>query len=276
MASGAVSPSPDQTEARFRSSYVVAALVLTLLCLLNLPGRLQIDWDVLAAKDSLDPSFPRFQTRVNCLHGWPMVVLRRAGSHVNGVTAAPLGSYWHLLRDVKSFHPLGLIINLLVGWFLVRGAMLAFDRWRRKRKSLLQMHVIDVLAIASLVAIVSCVLMYHDSTNQKERSAIDRISKILPKSVNWGSHAVDRACWLPSRTAWIREARQQHYLSVFDRVVGFSVSGEELPELKELKHLRYVQLRGEVTNGKLQTLTELPQLEVLDISVYQITDKDGP
>ncbi len=246
------------------------------LLLLNWPGRIAIRWDVLAAKDSLNPTYPRFQEHRECLHGWPWTYLRRDPFVSSGSPPTIRLSYWLVGSSVTWFSIVRLFLDLLFAGCVLWISVHLFERWRQRHVTLLQMHVIDVLSVAGFVAVCFSILAYHDSIHAKEERVLEKITVLTSKSVNWGNRAFDRARWQPSRIAWVKELRTHPYTSVFDRIVGFNVAGEELPLLAELKHLQYVKVRGEVTNQQLDVLTSLPRLIVLDLSVYHVSDDSSP
>ncbi len=264
------SSKPPIPRCRYVSTYLVIAVIVSVLVLLNLPGRIDSRWDVLAEKDSLKPTYPRFHSYTDCLHGWPAPFVRRGALVPDVPPPATRVSYWRIGHDVKWFSVVALLVDILIGVIVIGVAGSAYHSWRRRRKTLLQLHVIDVMGIAGVVAACSGILAYNYSILGLEQRTLQRVTIHAPKSVNWGHRALDRARWQPSRIAWIKEFRDHDYVSVFDRIVGFEVGGEELPLLTDLKHLQYVKVRGDVSNEALQSLAELPNLFVLDLSVSHL------
>ncbi len=268
------SESKPEPRRRLHPSTLVACLLTSLaLILLLFPGRIDRQWDVYTSKDTLKPVIPRFSDRVDLLHGWPLTFLARDPFPETTPPSAGI-SYWGLTTNVRWFRLDALLadIVLLVALLWVTGWL--FENWRRRRNHILQLHVIDVLLIAVVVAVGSGVLAYQYSVLRLEQRALARVNAYQPKSVNWGNRTFDRARWQPSRFAWIKQLYEHEYVSVFDRIVGFEVGGEELPLLSELKHLRFVNVRGTASNEQLHTLSKLPELEVLDLTVSQLKGSD--
>ena len=261
---------------RYPSTIVVGVVTLSCLLLLNLPGRVVIEWDLLSERDKLNPKYPRFEHAVKCHHGWPLTFLERNALLTEGTPPVSRYEFWDLSHRPITLGKVALLFDLVFASLGIWFTCLLYQRWRKRRASLLQLHVIDAMVIALSVAIMSGILRYNYNVLAYEHRALESMAKRVTDSVTWGNRPIDRVIWRPSRVAWVKDLKQHEYVSAFDRAVGFTVSGPEIPYLQELKDLQFVEVRGSVSNRHLQDLQQLPRLRILDLSVSELVESSQP
>jgi len=165
----------------------------------------------------------------------------------------------HPLRTARStsFNPLALGLNFL----FVVAVSFATSWLLGKRKGLPRyaMTLSTLLVIVTVVAVATAIYAHHQTRHQRE---LNRLEAVIKYSNYFQSHDVG---WQRRGHNMIRRLPGVQWLKSMDRIGAIAVPGTAIQFLPDLKDLRVVTVKWQVTNQELTTLSQLPRLEALNI-----------
>jgi hypothetical protein len=240
-----------------RSTVFFLLFVALVILLANVPGQI-VQIPPMDGNGQYGPEF--YNMWEQCHHGFPFTFLVREPIELK-VPPNYRFSLWRLNEGIVSFHGLQFAGDVVFGACAMIIAGLLFEKWRRRRNRLLQLHLIDLIILTTLAA---CVLSYW-ATNAKYRSRQEQVIAILHQKII-GDKDFGFAKWELGGPTWLRELIGDRIFSAFDRVVEIHlVDGEDIPKVIELKNLKAIELMGGLTKENLDALAELPELEALNL-----------
>lgn len=249
-----------------RATYCVAALVAAVLVFFNVPGEIVFTPDL-----ALDGKYgPHFEFTDDCLHGWPATYLRREAGFLQD---PPYWEMWNLLEGVEEFSALSLFSNAAVAVLVAFLAGTLFEIWRRRRRRLYHLHLIDLLILVSVLAVCGAVYSANRAEFRAEQAVLRSIEESQDPIVKSHIRIEQLVDWQLGGPSWLRHRGIDAPFAVLDRVMGAEATGEELEEVRRLHNLRVVRIVGPASNRQLQLLEELPNLQALDMSWVDVDDE---
>jgi hypothetical protein len=213
---------------------------------------------------------PHFELDTEYQHGWPMCYARRESGVFSSLMSLdqPLSSlYWNRASPwtpwdrAFDYSWMALVTDAIVWLGILIGVAVIVQRWRSRRQSVWQLHVVDLLGVITLIAIVVCWVQFERAQRRNERRLFTAAGGINRAPDDELGAAIP--AWLPTR--W-----QEWYLREFGRVEYYA--GEPGIAL-QFPHLRVLSASG--ANHEFgELLRRMPQLEALDMCMVQFQSGD--
>lgn len=142
-----------------------------------------------------------------------------------------------------------------------------FERWRRRRRTVYQLHLVDLFALTAALAAGMAYYSYHRSQHNAEVAVLERI---WATPYNVESEHLDRVWTMPKPRG--RPARLPH-LRVLD-CRGCQFRGDGLEGMPSLEVLNLSKTA--ITDADLHHVARLSKLRVLSLNANPITDAAVP
>jgi len=239
-----------------RSTYAVLVVLVIVVTLLNVPGQLVVS-----------PQFYSDGAKCGYLsvpweyfdHGWPLVYLRRDAECLTIPSSFLVGqvawrSIWSLTRDVEEFDGFCLTIDFVVASIVLALGVAIYETWRRRRK-LLQLHLIDLFL---LITVAAGVLAWLSTEAREYRKEQQSLAKLEHETYLYTE---------PGGPTWVRKLIGERPFRIFDRVVDM---GEGIDGIAgSFRHLKRLT---SAPAGDLSCLGQLPRLEAIELAREAIDD----
>jgi hypothetical protein len=175
-------------------------------------------------------------------------------------------SLWRVFDDVGNVTWANVMANIACAAMIVFIAGVTCEWRRRRRNSVYQFRLTDLLAVTAFVAIIAARLVNAQSEYREELRLIDELNASggSPLYIDRGSWT----SWEPRGPNWLRHSFGDASLEVFDRVAQVSADEWQLESAMAFRHLKSlrVQPRTKITQQGLTQLSDLKELEALDLS----------
>ena len=246
------------------SSRLVVVLTVLLLVVVNLPGNVARHVDEVHAAGN-------FQLLPQYEHGWPLIHTVRqertiGWTHTFSIpTIKKCWQFWDLGKQ-DEFHAGPLAGNIAIGLAIIMLTGCLFEIWRRRHRSLLQIHLLDVGMTITAVAVVLGWYVAARTAHEREEALVSiQVDEMTEHGrIGYEMFSVEREQRGPT---WLRLWLGDKYFQFLDRVVAAESHGEEGGRrLVEFRELRKTGLaHRDLTD--LAQLRQMPQLEELDLAL---------
>jgi hypothetical protein len=177
------------------------------------------------------------------------------------------------MDGVETFSPASLIADTVLGLAIILGTSVLWDAWRRRRKRLYHVHVVDLLMLVAVVAACGGVYNADRVQFQAEQDSLRAIEDSNDPSAPWYKPVEQRIVLQLGGPSWVRQRGFDGPFRVFDRVIGIETTGDELEHVRRLRSLQVVWIQGAASNRQLRMLEELPNLRALDMNWLEVDDE---
>ncbi|MGI8980856.1 MAG: leucine-rich repeat domain-containing protein [Pirellulaceae bacterium] len=260
------------------SSRVLMGLILLVMVLLNGPGQVTHHVDRVSGLDIFD-LVPQYE------HGWPLTHLVRqekrdhpwsANAHqFSFPTIAKCWQFWDL-QGSDTFFPGRLVANVAIGFLISVAAGWLFEMWRRRHRSLLQIHLLDIGLATTAVGALLAWYVAARSAHQREEAALSLTVEEMTEHglIGGNMFAVEREQGGPT---WLRLCLGDRPFEFLDRVIVARIRmGNDLSKLAAFPHLRKASVSCR-NPQELEQLARFRELEDLDLglSIQSEVHRDG-
>ena len=250
-------------------------MVITLLLLfaINLPGNV-------ARHVAEVHRIGNFELLPQYEHGWPLTHLVRQeqwGTGQRGFgdgfwfpTIEKCWRFWDL-REKDELHGGRLAGNVAIGLTITILAGGLFEIWRRRHRSLFQVHLVDVGLATTAVAGVLGWYVAARTTHQREEAAL---AIYVDEMTEHGAmrSTMSGVEWEKRGPTWIRVWLGDSRFEVFDRVIAANPLTEKgVSSLAAFRELRKTSVECRDL-PELARLSQFPQLEELDVALRVRTE----
>lgn len=193
-------------------------------------------------------------------HGIPLTFARR---NVNLAKSEPWSlERWNIADGLVWFDGWALAIDVAAGLTLVSGLTVAAVWWRRRRHSLWQFHLLDLLLVSTVIGIVLAAWRWDQRGPERDRAVLTAGDLAAGREPDYQSSLTRRANWELVEPAllgrWTGPGRP--------RVVALAAYGPDVPHLSGLSRLKTLSILSAIAPTDLTALSRLPALEALDLS----------
>lgn len=252
---------------RYRATYVLLALTMLIVLLLNVPGQLRITTDSIDSY-SLATGLPMVERYG---HGWPLEYLARETSATG--FGEPRTSSWHISQSVTSFRPWYLLGDVALS--LMTLAMIAglYEFRRKWRTASRQISLRALLVAIFVICAASSYYAAHQAQHSREAATIIRLSRA--RSAAGESDAVE-CVWTRGGPTWLRDLVGDPFFIAFDRVCFLClVPTDNMREVTNFVRLRQVIIDQPVTDQEVNRLTNLRELEAIYLGINGVWKSSG-
>lgn len=244
------------------SSRLVVVLTILLLVGANLPGNVARHINEVMGTGDFE-LVPQYE------HGWPLThLVRQEKWFVGGFFEPTITKCWQFwdLAERDEFHPWRLLGNIAIGLTITIVVGCLFEIWRRRHRSFLQIHLIDIsLATTVLAAILGWYVAAR--TVHRREEALVAINADARTDNGWMRSDMVSAEWEERGPTWLRLWLGDRYFQFLDRVVAAEGYGDEgRQKLLSFHELRKTTLAYRDLS-ELAQLRQIPQIEELDLAL---------
>jgi hypothetical protein len=253
------------------STCVVLLFTAAVLFLLNVPGQRRVRADGIPVTPL--PVFSMVRGQIE--HGWPLAyVVRDDPDNDLSATGGHAKDLWSLQTEVLSFSPVRLAGNLAIAAALLLSVGVAFEWRRRRRATIWQLSVLDLLALIALVAGATAYVIGGLRDFEHEQGALREMRLAADdddRSVSAHSRAVIESLALislryqHSGPHWLRSLVGDRWPVKFDRVVWVTAGTNQIQVASKLTGLRGLELYIDSREEHFAELSRLSGLEALAI-----------
>ncbi len=222
------SPPTTRRISLHRSTYIFLLVVIVVLILTGVCGRFVAGPDILS-----DGKYgPHFGTKEHCEHGWPFVFLCRDAIVLPSRPSLFVWrlSSWRLWEGVERLDLRAALLDLVCALAVMLVLAALFETWRRRHRSIWQLHLGDLLLLMTMIARTAGYLTGQRAQYQRELAILQTIENIESPGLRWGGPIEERVEWQRVGPGWLRTVLRRSQVRLFDRVVSIDISPEQILE----------------------------------------------
>jgi|GEM_PF-5419440 hypothetical protein len=262
----------EKARPRTRQVSVVGGLLLLAgLAVFNLFGRSVIETDIALGKGS--GSSLLVQSRQSQI-GWPWPFMRLASDRAWPLAHLQDGVHWTSVAAMLGDVLVAAVMALIGGWLLGQRSA--------SRRKFWQFGLLD-LALVMTAAALTVGYLYLPAEKHREEAALVAKLRVRPKEPvtiwnrNTGMLVADlqTVVWQPGAVDWLRQILAERWAPETSHIVAIEASGAHTRQLVGFVGLRVIRLHEQVSDAELNMLTQLRELETLDISVCELRKDRG-
>lgn len=244
-------------------------LTLLLLAVANLPGNVARHITQVPGMITLE-LVPQFE------HGWPLTHLVRQGNPNFGYlgltfeepTITRCWQFWDI-GDKDELFLFRLAGNIGIGLAITLLSGSLFEVWRRRHRSLFQVHLMDVgLATTAIAGLLGWYVAAR-SVHEREKTALNAHVDEMTENgmIRHTRTAADGVVKEQRGPTWIRLCLGDQHFEVLDRVIAAApLKGRRISSLVPFRELRVTSVECRDLQ-ELSQLGQFRQLEKLDLSL---------
>lgn len=201
-------------------------------------------------------------------HGWPLTYLVRSIPDLadEDYDFVP-DSCWKLTHHVQSFQMAALTADLLSSAAIFLAATALFEFWRRKRRSLWQFRLIDLLVAMTALAMLCGWFSYQHRAYLQEQQTI---REIRAKNESAGLSYSGEIVYQHGGLTFLRELLGSEPFPFLDRVVVTDNVRYQPRRAGQFSHLKVLWLTEEFGPPEAEAVLQLRELEALYIILADV------